>query len=321
MTVEETSKRKTRLVDLDDETSPPAPIPPSAPQPPNKSILRSPERQRAVMEGRHTKVTSPNEPSRQDESPRRVQIRLRSPQPAAQAPQAAPTADLSRPRAFLPVTLNDLPVSNGAVSTHTVASPPVQSRMSFPFRVELDVRAVPDIPNSRFEQVPASETSRAQFSTPTSSSSHYAPRRSLLQDSIRSSGEKRRRTLERAALRGSGRNRSQSSPDKVYVVQPIPPLPPPSSSSRASTPRPQRPRSPPLSGEERMAKVYEGHNLVKTIQERYKEKVMEYAQRYGIKPGEVYRIVDEMRQQGVAVGSGGLFWDDIDEGFRRRFGR
>ena len=191
------------------------------------------------------------------------------------------------------------------------------TRLSLPLRLEVDVRGVSVDGPPRFSAV-LDEPPR--FATPQGSPS---VKRSRLQDEIVSSASKRRRALERAAFRGRHPDQGIEL-DTVYVsadiTPPRPHFPSPDTSNRHN-PRQDRPAEPPLSRQERNDKILAGQRLVLDVKEQYKERIQKYSERYGVRPTELFRLVNEMpKGKGGSRGSG-VYWEDVEQGLKEYFGR
>ena len=167
--------------------------------------------------------------------------------------------------------------------------------MSIPLRLELDLHGV------------TAGDRRLQYETPS-----LERNRSLLRDEIMSSVSKRRRILERAAQRGR-----QTSPDKVYVSTSILPA----RSTPDTSPRPHRGRSPSplLSPAERTDRILSGQQLVLTIKEQYRARISAFSEKYGVRPTELFRVVNEMPKGRISKG-GQVYWLDVEEGLKRHYG-
>lgn len=55
------------------------------------------------------------------------------------------------------------------------------------------------------------------------------------------------------------------------------------------------------------------------MREEYRAKIVILSERYGLTAGEVVGVVNEL-PKGKGMG-GGVYWGDVEEGLRRRFGR
>lgn len=212
---------------------------------------------------------------------RSPQIQQRS--PYVRSP-VRPATELIRTRHSMPPQAIDRPPGQSGTT-----------RMSIPLRLGFDFRGV------------TAGEGQTRYETPSPGRN-----RSLLRDEIVSSASKRRRALERAAQRGA-----RSSPDKVYVSTAIP--------AARSTPdpgiRPHRGRSPspPLSPAQKTERILAGQELIRAVKDQYRARISGLSEKYGVRPTELFRVVNEMPKSRGGAGSQ-VYWLDVEEGLRRHFG-
>ncbi|WWC60432.1 uncharacterized protein I303_103004 [Kwoniella dejecticola CBS 10117] len=214
------------------------------------------------------------------------------------------------------------------------------ARVSRPFQLEVNVRALPAGEATMISQQeqqpsqPAQETIEAgpaslvtpqrqaivSSETPTSGSTNLPSGKPRLHDQII-----RRRTLdrERQSLGGSGgssrKKRSSglhSGPDMVLRETSIPPQPDRSASTSSPSPAIARTRapSPPLDPRERRERASKGQHLIQKRVEEYKKRVEILAERYGMTGSDIIKFVNETGSKG----SGDKYWDDIERGLKMR---
>ena len=164
---------------------------------------------------------------------------------------------------------------------------------------------------------PISPTRTPERSThvPQASSPSTTPlRRSLMQDNIMSSERKRRRSMDKHS-RQSATPLSAHKPDVVLAstvtpparvqVEPVPPPPPVI--------------GPYLTDSERTEQILAGQRLIQQKKDEYKQNIRKFCDKYDLTPGELMAVVNEMPKRRSMVGA--VYWADVDNGLRERFGR
>jgi hypothetical protein len=139
-------------------------------------------------------------------------------------------------------------------------------------------------------------------------------RRSLVQDNIMSSERKRRRSMDKHS-RQSATPSSANKPDVVLAstvfppariqVEPLPPPPPYN--------------GPHLSEFERTEQVLSGQRLIQQKKDEYKHNIQKFCDKYGLTPGQLMAVVNEMPKRRSMVGA--VYWADVEDGLRERYGR
>ena len=234
---------------------------------------------------------SPN-PARTASMPRspqkrpRTEVKATHPSPRGTRSPVRPAAELIRSRHSLHDRVADAsPRQTG------------MTRMSIPVRLEFDFRGVT-------ADDPGSSREAARFETPSPAGS-----RSLLREEIMSNASKRRHALNRGI--------HKSSPDTVYVSTTIPPLRATPDEAR----RLHRPRSPSpvLSHAQRSDQILAGQQLVLAVKDQYRARISDLSERYGVRPTELFRLVNELPKSKGGAGSG-VYWLDVEEGLKGHFG-
>jgi len=138
-------------------------------------------------------------------------------------------------------------------------------------------------------------------------------RRSLVHDNIMSSERKRRRSMDKQ--RSSVTPSLGSQPDVVLAntvfpparvqVEPLPPPPPFT--------------GPYLSDNERTEQILAGQRLIQQKKDEYKANIQKFCDRYGLGPGELMALVNEMPKRRAMAGA--VYWADVEKGLVEKFGR
>jgi len=88
-------------------------------------------------------------------------------------------------------------------------------------------------------------------------------------------------------------------------VEPLPPPPPYN--------------GPYLSESERTEQILSGQRLIQQKKDEYKQNIQKFCDKYGLTPGELMAVVNELPKRRHAVGA--VYWVDVEMGLRERFGR
>ncbi|WVW80276.1 hypothetical protein I302_102254 [Kwoniella bestiolae CBS 10118] len=242
-------------------------------------------------------------------------------------------------------------------STNEPASQPIQpdssadgrpstsdsARMSLPFQLEVNIRAIPAEqaepqpvnhqpplePQKAIEAGPSAEISTPQriSDIPDSvSGSSRNKRKSLLQEHLTSSATKRRQTQERISRRASTRKsyglhnddeEDGDEPDMVLRETSIPPRPIRITPSIPTSPSIQSVRapSPPLSVQEKNERYLRGKELMDRNIQAYKDRVLALSKRFGMPTGQVFAFINERKGRGS---SGERYWEEIERALRER---
>ncbi|WWC68514.1 uncharacterized protein I206_102443 [Kwoniella pini CBS 10737] len=202
------------------------------------------------------------------------------------------------------------------------------TRMSFPFQLEVNVRAlpagepIPDIEQQKVIQdgstmVTPQRQEIEGRNTPSSTSTNLPSGKPRLHDQII-----RRRTLDKSRISlggvgNSGRKRNRESingPDMVFRETSIPPRP--ERITPSSSPAPMaiqtRAQSPPLNPRERMEKIAKGQSLIQKSVEEYKKRIKDLAEKYKMTNSQIIKFINDTGTKG----SGEKYWEDVERSLK-----
>ena len=155
------------------------------------------------------------------------------------------------------------------------------------------------------------EKASTHISTPTPK--RKKPRLSTMAEELSASA--RRRSKVRSPPR---------HPDQVlaFTREPIPNAPRQAPEPFTRTPERRKTPEPPLSREQFAQELEKGREIALTAKELYRKRIMEYCQKYKVKPLDLVRVLDEMPKnlRRSSGGGGETYWSDVQRTLEAHFG-